>query len=142
MLREFSITALYPTFSIVWLHLPISLSIITALVIDMTRLEFSVIHWPQTSDSLVFQYEDYRYMSLHQFKFLFHREVLVTYGKLLAFCFKVLWLTKNTLLKSIGIVLPLDDPTAVSLPVFIKLVQHVWLRDLALSFSTGKNSLS
>ena len=71
---------------------------ITALV-DTARLEFSVIHWPQTSDSLVFQYEDYRYMSLHQFKFLFHREVLVTYGKLLAFCFKVLWLTKNTLLK-------------------------------------------
>lgn len=85
--------------------------------------------------------EDYGYLLLHQFKFLFHREVLVAYRKLLAFCFKVLWLTKNTLLKSIGTGFPLGDPTPVSLPLLIKLVQHVWLRDLALSFSTGKNSL-
>lgn len=132
MLWEFFITSLDPTFSMCDC---ISLSI-TILLWWLTWLVMSFLWYTglRLQILLFSKYEDCKYLLLHQFKFLFHREVLVTYRKLLAFCFKVLWLTKNTLLKSIGTGLPLGDPTPVSLLVFIKLVQHVWLRDLALFF--------
>lgn len=129
------------------LHLPISLSIITALVIDMACLEFSVIHWPQTSDSLVFQYEDYRYMSLCQFKFLFHKRSTGDLREAFSVLFqgslahkeysvKIYWHCTSSWWSHY------IQSSCVYQSSEIKLVQHVWLRDLALSFSTGKNSLS
>lgn len=100
MLWEFFITSLDPTFSMcdcIFLSIMILLWWLTWLVLYFlwyTGLRLQIL--------LFSKYEDCKYLLLHQFKFLFHREVLVTYRKLLAFCFKVLWLTKNTLLKSIG----------------------------------------